>query len=282
MIRLAADTRDQLGEGPCWVAAEQRLYWLDIRGRKLRWLAPATGETGVFHLPVRASCAAARASGGLVLATDDGVAAFDTATDRFVLIEPIALPPGFRTNDGKVDPQGRFWWSSMDDAGGERPGAIYVTLPDGGSEQVLDGIHIANAISVTADGAVLYLADSRLSTLWAYDLADLPERRVFATTPDDVAPDGSALDAEGFLWNAQWGGARVVRYAPDGRIDRVVEVPVDQPTSCAFGGEDLATLFVTSAWDGLAPEARARQPLAGSLFAFEPGVPGLRLPAFRG
>jgi sugar lactone lactonase YvrE len=111
----------------------------------------------------------------------------------------------------------------------------------------------------------------------------LSNKREFANTRDtDGAPDGSAVDVDGYLWNAQWGAWRIVRYAPDGRIDRIVETPVEQPSSCAFGGPDLATLYVTSAREGLSEAALARQPQAGGLFAFDPGVRGLPLPAFAG
>src|SRR6185437_3439795 len=132
-------------------------------------------------------------------------------------------------------------------------------------------------------GKTLYMADSKLQTLFAHDLRDLTKIRRFAHTAGQAAtPDGSAVDAHGYLWNAQWGGWRVVRYAPDGRIDMTIAMPVEQPSSCAFGGEDMTTLFVTSAWDELSPQARAGQPVAGGLFAIETGVKGLALPLFEG
>ncbi|MBW8814354.1 MAG: SMP-30/gluconolactonase/LRE family protein [Caulobacterales bacterium] len=281
-MRVVVEAADVLGEGPVWAASEGRLYWFDIKRRRLHWHAPQSGEAGEVVLSMRASAAAPRTAGGLFLATDIGLAVFDPGTQAVEVVRRMALPAGFRTNDGGIDPQGRFWWSTMDDNGGVRPGAVFVTEADGRTEKVLDDVHIANTLTVSADGATLYLADSGRQTLWACDTADLSRRRVLATTDGDVAPDGSALDAEGFLWNAQWGAARLVRYAPDGRVDRIVEVPVDQPTSCAFGGSDLATLFVTSARDGLSETALGRQPLAGALFAFEPGVTGLPLATFAG
>lgn len=273
---------NRLGEGPCWSPDEQRLYWFDIKDRELHWLEPAGGAIGVFELPMRASAAAPRAAGGLLMATEQGLAVLDTASGTIEIVQPIRLEPGFRTNDGKIDPAGNFWWSTMDDDDGRRPGAIYRTSPDMVTEQVLDGIHIPNTISVSADGRKLYLADSRLGVLRVYDTADLTQVHEFASTEEGVAPDGSAIDAEGYIWNAQWGGARVVRYAPDGSVERVVEMAVAQPTSCAFGGPDLATLYITSAWDGLEAPDRAGQPHAGALFAFEPGVRGLALPLFAG
>ena len=114
-------------------------------------------------------------------------------------------------------------------------------------------------------------------------MADLTKASMFAHTAGAPAtPDGSAVDAQGYLWNAQWGGWRLVRYAPDGQMDRIVPMPVEQPSSCAFGGPDMTTLFVTSAWDDLPVEARAGQPLAGGLFAIETGIKGLALPLFAG
>ena len=286
-VECVVKSGDQLGEGPCWSAAEQRLYWFDIKGRKLSWFAPADGACGAWPLPLRASAAAPRATGGLILASEAGVAAFDTATGELSILEPVELETGFRSNDGKIDALGRFWWSVMDDEGGRRPGHVYCKAPGQPSRRVLGGIHIPNTLAVSADCATLYIADSKRQTLFAHAVEaaclELGEAREFAhTRGEDGTPDGSALDAEGFLWNAQWGAWRVVRYAPDGRIDRIVPMPVEQPTSCAFGGPDLDVLFVTSARDELSDEALTKQPLAGGLFALRPGVAGLPLPAFEG
>lgn len=276
-------SRDRLGEGPCWSAAEGRLYWFDIKGRALNWFSPGTGAAGRHDLGLRASAAAVRAGGGLLVATERGLAHWDPVAEAMALIQPVALGSGFRTNDGKIDPHGDFWWSTMDDDGGRRPGAILRTRRSGVTEVAIEGIHIANTVSFSADGQRLYLADSQAQTIFAYDTSDLSRREVFVQTRGQPAtPDGGAVDAEGFLWNAQWGGSRLVRYAPDGRIDRVVPMPVEQPTSCAFGGPDLTTLFVTSAWDGLSDGARQSQPLAGGLLAFKPGVAGQPLPLYEG
>lgn len=273
---------DRLGEGPCWSPEEGRLYWFDIKAGALNWFAPETGESRRRVLGLRASAAAVCRGGGLVMATERGLAHWRPDAEDLRIVQPVELDAGFRTNDGKIDPKGDFWWSTMDDDGGRRPGRLYRTGPSGDTEGVLDGVHIANTVCFTADGRRLLLADSSVQTIYAYDTADLSHRSVFAHTRGEPAtPDGGAVDAEGFLWNAQWGGFRLVRYAPDGRIDRGVPMPVGQPTSCAFGGADLATLFITSAWDGLSDADRDAQPLAGGLFAFRPGVAGLPLPSFQ-
>lgn len=285
-VRCVARSHDKLGEGPVWVEAEGRLYWLDILGKGINWLSHADGATGRFELPVRASVAAPRTDGGLVLVTEAGLGHLDTRTGLFDLRDPMDFGPGFRTNDGKLDMAGRLWWSTMDCDGGKRPGAFHRTDPDGRTTKVLDEIHIANAVAFDAAGTTLFLADSTKQITWAFPiLADgsLGERRVFSTTKGELgAPDGAAMDTEGCLWNCQWGAWRMVRHAPDGSIDRIVELPVQEATSCMFGGPDLTTLYVTSAREFLEGEDLAAQPLAGCLFALEPGVAGIPHPAFSG
>lgn len=285
-IRCAVRGQAYLGEGPAWVAAEGRIYWFDIQGRHLNWFSHAEGTAGRFDLPARASVAAPCMGGGLILVTEQGLAHMDTRKGVFELRQPMTFPPGFRTNDGKIDVAGRLWWSTMDDDGGKRPGVLYRTDPDGRTHEMLDGIHIANTVSCNPDGTILYVADSTKRKLWAFPMAAdgaLGERRDFVdTTGEAGAPDGSAVDAEGYVWNCQWGAWRIVRFAPDGSVDRIVTLPAEQVSSCAFGGPDLRTLYVTSARENLDDEALAAQPLAGSLFAFEPGVAGMPLPVFTG
>lgn len=283
-VLRAFEGQNTLGEGPLWDAAAKRLYWFDIKRGRLHWGAPASGQTGLWALPCRASAAAIRTQGGLLLATERGLADFDLDTGALTPRWPLEAEPGFRSNDGKIDVAGRFWWGTMDDDHGERPGTLYRYDPGGTCEPVVEGLHIVNTVSCSPDGRTFYLADSRKGTIWTYDLNEagaLSGRRVLATVGQG-APDGSAVDAEGYLWNAQWGAWRVVRYAPDGRIDRVVEMPVEQPSSCAFGGPDLTTLYVTTAREGLSDAALKAQPLAGSVLAFEAGVKGLPLPSFAG
>lgn len=278
-IRCAVESADKLGEGPCWSPREGRLYWFDIKGRRLSWYEPQDGASGRYELPMRASAAAPTTSAKLLLATERGLAFFDPCSGGLELRQPMDLGDGFRSNDGVLLGDGGFWWSSMDDNEGERPGRIFRTGSDGFTEPVIEGIHIANSLAMSPDGRRLYLADSKKKTIWACDTSDLSRREVFAVTTLG-GPDGSCVDAEGFLWNAEWGASRLVRYAPDGRIDRIVETPVKQPSCCMFGGPDLSTLFFTSAWEYLAETAADRPPGAGDLYAFEPGVKGLPLPLF--
>ena len=284
-VRRAADTQCVLGEGPLWDAAADRLYWFDIKGRRLHWLDGGQGLVQTRRLDVQVSAAAVRRSGGLLVASERGLEILDPDSGALELLEPLEADlEGYRSNDGKIDVHGAFWWSVMDDDGGRRPGRIYRKAPGAPSRRVLDGIHIPNTISCSPDGSTLYLADSVLGRLFAHPLGpdgELGQKQLVADTSDGPgAPDGSAVDEDGFLWNAQWGAGRVVRYAPDGRIDRVLQMPVSQPSSCAFGGSDLSTLYVTSAREGLSEAALAKEPLAGSLLAIDTGVRGLRLPVF--
>lgn len=285
--QCAARRENILGEGPRWDAARGRLYWLDIKGKRLEWIEPDGVGDGAVDLPVRASALAPRGDGSLLLATEAGFGVLDLDGGAFDLRLPVEPErPANRSNDGGVDLQGRFWTGTMDDAEEHRSGALYRLDADWSCERVLDGLAIPNTVAVSPDGGTFYLGDSKDQTIYAWDLDPsgvLGRQRVFADTKGtEASPDGSAVDAEGGVWNAQWGGWRVVRYRPDGTTDRVIPLPVEQPTSCAFGGKDLRTLYVTSARVGLSPEALAKQPLAGSLFAIRTEVAGLPLPDFAG
>jgi sugar lactone lactonase YvrE len=282
-VFCAFEAKNTLGEGPIWDPATNRLYWFDIKQALLYCGDPSNNKLEHWKLPCRASAAAVRSKGGLLLATEQGLANFDPDSGAFELRWKWEPEPGFRSNDGKIDVAGRFWWGSMDDDHGRRPGKLYCYTPDGRCEERVDGIHIVNTVSCSPDGRTYYLADTRKREIWAFDVGEdgsLSNRRTFARP--DGNPDGSAVDAQGYLWNAHWGSWRIVRHAPDGSVDRILEVPVEQPSSCAFGGPDLTTLYITTAREDLSEEALAQQPLAGSVLAVEVGVKGLALPSFNG
>ena len=288
-ISVAARRLNILGEGPVWDARLGRLWWLDIKGGRVEWMEPKSGAEGGCEVPGQVSAVAPRAGGpGLAAVRQGEVGVLDPATGAFesrLTLE--ADRPGNRANDGVVDVAGRLWFGTMDDGETERSGAVYRLDADWTCTRVLDGLGITNTLTCSPDGRRLYVADSAAGTIDTLavdpETGATGERRPFIDLAGEAfAPDGSAVDAEGFLWNAQWGAARIVRYAPDGSVDRIVPMPVDQPTSCAFGGPDLATLYVTTARKGLSADALARQPLAGSLLSFRPGVRGLALPPFAG
>lgn len=266
-----------LGEGPVWDSRSGVLYWIDILESTLHSYAPIGGSERAWTLPAQPGAVACRAGGGLLVGLASGLAAFDPQSGEVSFVmDPEPDRPGNRLNDGATDRRGRFWFGSMGDPEGDRTGALYRYDPDGGCHRVLDGIGIPNSLAFSPAGDVMYFTDSRDRAIYAFDYdqeTGVPSnRRVFAETPDCI-PDGSTVDADGFLWNAQWGGWRVVRYAPDGTVDRVVEMPVENPTCCAFGGEDLDLLFVTSASAGAGD--RQTQPQAGGLFVVDVEVAGV-------
>lgn len=276
-LRAATEVRCELGEGPIWAPSEAALYWLDIVGRRVHRLGP---EPRHWDLPARPGCLALRERGGLIVALPTGVHAFDPSTGELTPL--VALEedrPGNRHNDGATDRVGRFWVGSMDDAEKENTGSLYRIEPDGAVTAVLDRLGVSNGIGWSPDTTTMYHTDSTTRTITAYDYdahtGTINHPRTFAND-DDCSPDGLTVDAEGYVWSAKWDGWRVVRYDPDGGVDRVLPLPVQRPTSVAFGGPDLDRLYVSSARVRLSNGALAAGPLAGALLVHDqPGVTGL-------
>ena len=277
-----------LGESPVWSVAEEALYWVDIQAPAIHRLRPASGEIKTWTLPEQVGSIALRSRGGLVAATKTGFHFFDPATGRLrQIVDPERHMPENRFNDGRCDRAGRFWAGTMHESSHEPVGALYCLEPNLTVRTVQTGISIPNSLAWSPDDRVMYFADSPRRRIWAYDF-DVAQgviwnRRVFVDAADHPGvPDGSTVDAEGCLWNAEHGGSRVCRYTPAGRLDRVLDLPVTQPTCCVFGGPRLETLYITTAREGLGPEQLAEQPLAGAVFAVQPGVSGLPEPGFAG
>jgi sugar lactone lactonase YvrE len=217
------------------------------------------------------------------VALPDSIALFDRHTAELRTIARIDNPfEGHRFNDGRCDRQGRFWVGSMHNITRDPVGVLYLLDPERGLIPKLDGIRIPNSLAWSPDGRTMYFADSLKFTIFAHDFnpdsGEIGPARIFARTAEPAFADGSTIDEEGFLWNAEFFGSRLVRYAPDGRIDRIVQMPVDRPTCCTFGGPDLATLFITTTSQNMTSGQLAAQPLAGGLFAYRPGVRGIEEP----
>lgn len=284
-ISLAVACRNTLGEGPVWDGIEDALYWVDIQEGLLQRFEPVSGRIDRWMLPERVGALALRRESGLVLALASGFAVFDPGTgalDRRAA--PEAHLPGNRFNDGKCDARGRFWAGTMHEEARHLAGALYRLDPGGACHTMETEIGISNSLAWSPDDRTFYFADTLRGTIFAYDFdldaGTLSNRRIFADAgAAPGAPDGSTVDADGFLWNARWGGSCLVRYAPDGRVDRVVDLPVANPTSCMFGGPDLRTLYITSSIIGLTGTERARQPWAGGVLSLEVekrGLPAMR------
>ena len=280
-VELVVDCRNQLGEGILWNPGDGRVWWTDIEGQTLWSYDPVARETERFETPGRVCCFAPCRSGGIVAAFAEGFAYYDVASG--VRTDIAAFEPGnpnTRLNDGRTDRQGRLVAGGVDEKT-DAPISTAVRLDsDGTVTTLIEGVRCANGTCFSPDGRTMYFADTPTGEMVAYeydpDSDRLGARRVIATFEDQPGmPDGSCIDAEGFVWNAQWGGHRVVRYAPDGALDRVVELPVANPTCCAFGGADLDTMFITSAREDMSRRQLEAEPTAGSLYAIKPGVTGL-------
>lgn len=283
MRRIGPQT-DILGECPIWSVLEQALYWVDIRRPAIRRHTPATGQVETWPVPATVGAIGLCGDGRLVAALGSEVVLFSTATGVSATLAVIPdPPPGHRFNDGRCDPAGRFWVSTMHNDTRAPEGTLFRLGSEGLAPQ-LTGLRIPNSLCWSPDGTTMYFADSLAYTIEArpYDVATgrLGEPRAFSASEPPAFPDGSTVDAEGCVWTAEFNGGRVVRRDPDGRLVRAVTVPVPRPTSCAFGGPNLDVLYVTTASQFMTEAERSALPLAGALLAYDVGVRGLPEPLF--
>jgi len=280
-----------LGEGAIWNSMRQRLQWIDIISGRVFTYDPATGENRICEVGRTVGTVVPRARGGLMLAVHEGFASLDPENGRLEFWPPVPRhdPAVVRFNDGKCDPAGRFWAGTMALVKGPRPlGRLYRLDADGSIHVMLEDVGTSNGLAWSLDRRTLYFIDTRLVRVDAFDYDDASgaiggRRTVISIPPGIGRPDGSTLDAEGMLWIAMYDGWAVTRWNPrTGELLRTIRLPVARVTSCAFGGPDLDTLYITSARENLSAEQLAEQPLAGSLFRARPGVRGLPAFAFQG
>ena len=283
-VELAARRQNVLGEGPLWDPSAGRVYWVDIRSKRIEWIEPKSGAGGAYDLTVRPSALALRRSGGLLVAADHCVGTLDLSSGAF---EPRVTferdKPRNRTNDGRMGADGRFWFGTMDDDAEAGQGALYALSVDWRLSVKREGVGIPNGIVSTPDGSCVYVADSLDQVIWSHSLrrGGLSAPSLFFSAKGEVfTPDGAALDEQGFLWSVQWDGACILRLSPEGAVEQKIDMPVSRPTACVFGGSALTTLYVTSARDGLSAEQLDREPLAGSVFSIEVDAAGVRYPPF--
>jgi sugar lactone lactonase YvrE len=287
-VELVIDAHAELAESPVWDDRTGRLVWVDLLGGIVHLTDIAIGADVAIPVGQIVGAVALCEDGRLVIAIEDGFARLDPSRGHVEVIAPVtAGDAGLRMNDGKVDPSGRFWAGSM--AIDERAGAgtLYRLDPDRSVTPVVGGLTIPNGLDWSADRRTIYYIDTTTSRVDRFDYDDATgtvsgRAPVVAIEPSRGYPDGMTLDAEGFLWVALFDGWGVHRYAPDGRLDRRIEVPAAQCTSVTFGGRDYDELYITTGQEGFPPGGLPDQPHAGGVFRCRPGVRGRPPNRFRG
>lgn len=269
----------RLGEGPLWSARERAVWFVDIKGRCIHRYDESARTTRTWQAPQDVGFIVAASGERFICGLKSGLYRFAPENGGFQLIAPVDHDrPRNRLNDAHVDAAGRLWFGTMDDDEVNPTGALY-RFDARGLHRCDDGYVITNGPATSPDGRTLYHIDTLERVIYSFDLSaggSLSARRVFArVTEPDGYPDGPAVDAEGCVWIGLYGGWGVNRYSPQGELLNKLPLPVANCTKPLFGGEDLRTLYVTSAWKGLAAEQRAQQSLAGGLFAVRVDTPGL-------
>lgn len=287
---LVLPLRADLAEGPLWHPRRQRIYFVDIMVGRIHEYDPPSGRRRAIEAGAKVGCLAPRADGHLVATVDSGLAAVDLDTGQ---IATLVTPPEHdahrcRFNDGKCDPQGRLWAGTMGLEAEPGAGSLYCFPSATESRRVLPNVSVSNGLAWSLDGETLYYIDSPTGRVDAFDFEGetgrIARRRpAFTLPPDSGIPDGCALDAEGMLWVAHWGGGRVTRWNPQtGAHLATILLPAPHVTSCTFGGPRLETLYITTARRGLDPVALAAFPESGGIFACQTGSTGLPASVFRG
>jgi sugar lactone lactonase YvrE len=289
-IECVLPWKANVGESPVWHPGERRLYWIDIQGKQIHRFDPVTRKNETFDLPEIVTCIQLRAAGGLVLTLKKKFAFYDPQTNHLEELTAVEQDqPDNRFNDGKCDPQGRFWAGSMNARNWKEPsGNLYRMNPDRSVTRMQSQVVCSNGSGWSPDGRTMYYTESFRYTVFAFDFdpasGAISNRRPFAQIDPNSGgfPDGMTVDAEGFVWSNQVGVGKILRYDPEGKIERILQLPVPRATDCTFGGEDLSTLYVTSARETMTPEQLQQAPLSGSLFAVQTGIRGMPATPFAG
>ncbi len=287
-IKCSWDGQNILGESPLWDHRNNLLYWVDIDQRTLHQLEPSTGDHQSWTFLKKPCCLGLREQGGLISAFSKGFALIELPSGNLTLLEqPLIQHDDVMFNDGKCDRQGCFWAGSKDIDEISPTGKLFRLDPQGNIQTISSGFIVSNGLGWNLDNTIMYFTDSPSRKIYRYDFdskhGTISAQRIFAKISQDAGfPDGLTVDSEGYIWSAHWDGWRVTRYAPDGTVDRTLQMPVSQPTSCCFGGPELKTLFITSAKRGLTEDQVKQQPQAGGLFAIETDVQGCAEPLYKG
>lgn len=289
---VASSIRAELGEGPSWDAEKGILYWVDIKQGLIFSHILGISDDDIVATAKNVSCVVPRKNGGLALTLQHGFYGLDLATKKLESIsEQVETEiDGNRFNDGKCDPSGRFWAGTMDESERNPIGSLYCLEKNGKLKKVLSRVTVSNGLGWSPDGQKMYYIDTPTREIWSFDYSrrtgEISNRKTavdFAESNQKGYPDGMAVDAEGMIWVAHWGGARLTKWNPsNGTLLETLHIPADQVTSCCFAGEHLDELYITTARDGLDAKVLAAKPLTGSLFVARVGVKGLPTNCFEG
>ncbi len=285
---LILDIQATLGEGALWDSRRHELLWVDIEGRNVHRFDPDTGRDEAIDVGQKVGTVVPRARGGWMVALHRGIAALEPGRgERMVVANPELHVTDNRFNDGKCDPAGRFWAGTISQSR-QADACLYCLDTDLSLRRILTGVVNSNGLAWSLDAKTMYYIDTGTHRIDAFDYdvntGDIHNRRTVVDVPEEAGkPDGMTIDAEGMLWVAHWGGGSVNRWDPaSGRLVQAIELPASRATSCAFGGADLATLYITTARIGMTDEELAAQPHSGGLFVARPGVPGVNAFEFAG
>ncbi len=288
-VDLVLNAQATLGEGPIWDDEAQLLYWVDIINGHLHAYNPATDKDVVYDVGHQIGTVVPRQSGGVILALENGFAAYNLETKILTPInDPEADLPDNRFNDGKCDPAGRLWAGTMLRTAEGTQGSLYCLDTDLSVRKVFGKVGVSNGIAWSPDNKSMYYIDTPTQVVRAYDYelesGNISNERVVIQVPPEMGfPDGMTIDEEGMLWIAHWDGKRVCRWSPEtGEVLQSIEMPVSRATACAFGGKDLDSLYITSAAVDLSEAQLKQEPLAGGLFVIKPGVKGVKAFNFKG
>jgi sugar lactone lactonase YvrE len=288
-LKCVVESHSILGEGPLWDGGEKCLWWVDIEGQKIHRYDPGNKEDQLIETKGRPSTIVPRESGGIVFTMEQEVIGLDfTTAEMSVLARIPNADPILRFNDGKCDPAGRLWAGTMGSKEGKGIGALYCVDTDLSFRSMVEGVAVSNGIVWSNDQSTLYYIDTFTREVAAYDYdvasGDISNRRVAILIDEELGfPDGMSIDEDGMLWIAHWGGAAVRQWDPvSGKLLRSVSVPARHVTACAFGGENLRDLYITTATSGFSKEDLLIQPRAGNLFMYEADVAGVPSFSFKG
>lgn len=285
---LLLDTKSILGEGPVWDWRKQHLLWVDIEGNGLHLFNPRNQQHRLWTFDGMLGATVPIENGTMLLALESGLATFDLVDEQLIK-HPVLQNsnPEMRYNDGKVDPNGNFWIGSMHKKATPKMGNFYRVDTKMNTTKHIADTSISNGMAWTSDQKTFYYIDSKAYEVWRYDYdiatSEINTKHIAFSIPEDFgAPDGMSIDSEDMLWIAHWGGNSIRRWNPNtGEVLQKVEVDAPHVTSCCFGGNDLKTLYITTARSGLSQSQLETFPLSGGLFVYKSQVKGTPISYFK-